>query len=86
MTMVRFAVIQMTAGVEVAANLQAAEELMIAAAGEGAQLIVLPENFSSMGRREADRCALAEPDGAGPVQEFLAQQAALQPLQFLQDF
>ena len=72
MTTVRFSAVQMTSGVEVSANLRAAAESVDAAAGEGAQLVVLPENFSAMGLREADRCALAEPDGCGPVQTFLA--------------
>ena len=76
MTTVRFAAIQMTSGVDVGANLRAAQEQIEAAAADGAQLVVLPENFAAMGRHEADRCAMAEPDGAGPVQTFLAQQAA----------
>ena len=71
MTTVRFAAIQMTTGVGVDANLQIAAELIEKAAREGAQLIVLPENFAAMGLREADRCALAEPDGHGPLQAFL---------------
>jgi nitrilase len=77
MTTVRFAAIQMTTGVGVDANLQIAAELIGKAAREGAQLIVLPENFAAMGLREADRCALAEPDGHGPLQAFLARQAVL---------
>lgn len=76
MTTVRFAAIQMTSGVDVGANLRAAEGHIDAAAADGAQLVVLPENFAAMGRKEADRCVLAEADGTGPVQAFLAQQAA----------
>lgn len=76
MTIVRFAAIQMTSGVDVGANLRAAAEQIDAAAADGAQLVVLPENFAAMGYKEADRCALAEQDGDGPVQAFLAQQAA----------
>jgi nitrilase len=76
MTTVRFAAVQMTSGVAVGENLRAAAESVNAAAGEGAQLVVLPENFAAMGLREADRCALAEPDGGGPVQTFLAELAA----------
>ena len=75
MTTVRFAAIQMTSGAELDANLRAAAQFIDEAAGKGAQLIVLPENFSAMGLREADRCTLAEPDGTGPAQEFLAEQA-----------
>jgi nitrilase len=76
MTTVRFAAIQMTTGVEVGENLQVVTRFIDEAAGEGAQLIVLPENFAAMGCGEADRCALAEPDGDGPLQAFLAEQAS----------
>ena len=33
-------------------------------------MAVLPENFSFMGLRDADKRAVAEPDGDGPVQRF----------------
>ncbi len=76
MTAVWCAAIQMTSGVDVVMNLRTATEYIAMAAGDGAQLVVLPENFSAMGCHEADRCALAEEDGAGLVQDFLAEQAA----------
>lgn len=76
MTTVRVAAVQMTSAIDVAANLATAVESIEAAAAAGAQMVVLPENFASMGRNEADRCALAEPDGGGPLQDFLAQTAA----------
>jgi len=76
MTTVRIAAIQMTTGVEVDANLRVAAAFIGTAADQDAQLIVLPENFAAMGFGEADRCALAEPDGDGPLQAFLAEQAA----------
>jgi predicted amidohydrolase len=76
MTSVRFAAIQMTTGVEVDENLRVAAAFIGKAADQGAQLIVLPENFAAMGFGDADRCALAEPDGDGPLQAFLAEQAA----------
>lgn len=75
MTRLRAAVVQMTSGPGRAQNLAVAGDLIARAAGDGAELIVLPENFSAMGMSEADRCKLAEPDGAGPVQDFLAEQA-----------
>ncbi|MCP5195673.1 MAG: carbon-nitrogen hydrolase family protein [Gammaproteobacteria bacterium] len=61
---------------EVAANLAMAAELLAQAADRGAQLAVLPENFAVMGRRESDQLAVQEIAGAGPIQTFLAEQAA----------
>lgn len=69
------AALQMCSGEEREANLASAGRLLALAAVRGASVAVLPENFSMMARRDADRRALAEADGAGPVQEFLAQQA-----------
>jgi deaminated glutathione amidase len=62
----------MTSGPEVAANLEQARGLLEQAASRGARLAALPENFSFIGLKDADKRAVAEPDGAGPVQEFLA--------------
>jgi deaminated glutathione amidase len=70
------AAIQMTSGPEVAANLAQARALLEAAAGRGARLAALPENFSFMGLKDADKRAVAEADGSGPVQDFLAAIAA----------
>ena len=39
------------------------------------RLAALPENFSFMGLRDADKRAVAETDGEGPVQAFLAEVA-----------
>ena len=69
------AALQMCSGEGREANLATAERLLTLAAARGARVAVLPENFSMMARRDADRRALAEADGAGPVQDFLAQQA-----------
>jgi len=70
------AAIQMTSGLEVDANLATAGRLLAAAAADGACLAVLPENFAFMGRDERDRLAIAEDEGAGPIQDFLAGTAA----------
>ena len=48
---------------------------MAEAARDGAGLIVLPENFAFMGRREQDLCSLREAPGEGPLQQFLGQLA-----------
>jgi nitrilase len=65
----------MTSGAEVGANLREAEKLIARATRAGAQLIVLPENFACMPKAEADRLAVAEDDGRGPIQDFLATRA-----------
>lgn len=73
--MPRAAVIQMCSGPDVAANLASAATLLEAAAEAGAELAVLPENFSFLGRGEADRIDVAEPPVDGDVQGFLAARA-----------
>jgi nitrilase len=60
----------------VAENLAQARTLIEAAHARGARLVALPENFSFMGLKDADKRAHAEADGSGPVQEFLATTAA----------
>jgi nitrilase len=73
---VKAAALQMVSTDVLEENLAAAARLIAAAAHAGAQLVVLPENFYLIGRHEADKVRLAEPDGAGPVQDFLARAAA----------
>jgi deaminated glutathione amidase len=68
----KVAAIQMTSGPEVAANLEQAAALLAEAAARGARLAALPENFCFMGLKDADKRTVAEPDGHGPVQDFLA--------------
>jgi nitrilase len=74
-TAVAVAAIQMTSGPDVAANLAAAGGLLERAAAEGARVAVLPENFSFMGLADADKRAIGERDGDGPVQQFLGARA-----------
>ena len=73
--MPKLAAIQMASGPNVNANLLEAERLIESAAGAGAELVVLPENFAFMGHKESDKLSLREADGEGPLQSFLAQQA-----------
>jgi nitrilase len=73
--MSRAAVIQMTSTASAERNLARACELLASAAEQGARLAVLPENFAIMGRKEADKLALAEPFGSGPMQSVLARTA-----------
>ena len=69
------AAIQMTSGRDVGRNLEEAGRLIGVAAERGAELVVLPENFSFMGALDAERLAAAEQPGEGPAQSFLAEQA-----------
>ncbi len=71
----RIAAIQMNSRGEVAPNLALANDLLADAARRGAQLAVLPENFALMGAHETDKLGVAEPDGEGPIQDFLAHAA-----------
>jgi predicted amidohydrolase len=73
---VKVAALQMTSGPDVAGNLAQAGMLIEAAAGSGARLVALPENFSFMGLKDADKRAVAEGEGSGPVQDFLSATAA----------
>lgn len=73
---VKVAALQMTSGPDVAGNLAQAGALIEAAAGAGARLVALPENFSFMGLKDADKRAVAEAPGGGPVQDFLRATAA----------
>jgi predicted amidohydrolase len=73
---VKVAALQMTSGPDVAANLAQAGALIEAAAGAGARLVALPENFSFMGLKDADKRTVAESAGGGPVQDFLSACAA----------
>ncbi|MDH4276142.1 MAG: carbon-nitrogen hydrolase family protein, partial [Gammaproteobacteria bacterium] len=74
--MYQVAAIQMASGPNVAANLIEAERLIMIAAKEGAKLVVLPENFAIMGMSEQDKVKIREQPGQGPIQAFLAEQAA----------
>jgi deaminated glutathione amidase len=69
------AAIQMTSGHRVEENLETAGTLLRAAKDSGADLACLPENFSFIGLKDADKLAVAEGDDAGPVQQFLSETA-----------
>ena len=73
--MARVAAIQMVSAAGVQANLDAAGRLVAAAAAAGAKLVALPEYFCILGRHETDKVKAGEADGAGPIQEFLADAA-----------
>ena len=69
------AAIQMTSSHVVADNLTAAGKLLREAKDAGADIACLPENFSFIGLRDADKLQVAEPDGTGAVQSFLGDTA-----------
>ncbi|RQZ66641.1 carbon-nitrogen hydrolase family protein [Burkholderia sp. Bp9004] len=71
----RVAALQMVSTPDVARNLAEAGRLIAEAAGDGAQLVLLPEYFCFMGHRDTDKLALAEPYRDGPIQRFLAEAA-----------
>lgn len=71
----KVAVIQMVSGPDVQANLAQARVLLQLAAQRGAELAVLPEYFCLMGQRDADKLAIGEAFGSGPLQQFLAENA-----------
>jgi deaminated glutathione amidase len=69
------AAIQMTSGHCVEDNLDATAKLLREAKEAGAELACLPENFSFIGLKDADKLGVAEADGSGPVQQFLSETA-----------
>jgi nitrilase len=71
----KVAAIQMVSQVSVQENLAAARALLEEAAAAGAQLAVLPEYFCFMGHKDADKLAVRERFGEGPIQDFLRQSA-----------
>jgi deaminated glutathione amidase len=71
----KVAALQMTSGADVQENLKEARSLLQEAHAAEAALAVLPENFAFMGMHDVDKLAIAETDGGGPIQDFLAQTA-----------
>ena len=71
--MPKVAAVQMASGPNFDANLLEAERLIGQAAAEGAQLVVLPENFAMMGMQDRDVLDYREDDGDGPIQRFIAE-------------
>ena len=70
--MAKVAAIQMVSTPEIAENIASARRLITDAARQGAELVLLPEYWPSIGRRDAEKLALAEQPGSGPVQDFMS--------------
>jgi len=68
----KIAALQMVSTPDVDRNVKAASRLIAQAAGGGARLVVLPEYFCLMGRRDDDKLRVAEAAGNGPIQQALA--------------
>ena len=68
----KIAAIQMVSTASVGPNLEAARRLVARAAADGANLVVLPEFFCLLGRRDTDKVDAKEPAGDGPIQHALA--------------
>lgn len=72
---VTLAAIQMTSADDWTVNRDTAARLLAEAADAGAVLAALPEFFPLIHADEQAKFGLAETDGAGPMQDFLAEQA-----------
>ena len=75
--MTRVAAIQLKADGDVEHNLARAKALMDRAVDEGAELLVLPENFAYYNETDLLAAASLESTARGPVKNFLAEQARL---------
>ena len=73
--MTKVAAIQMVSTPMIEENIITARRLIAEAAAQGAQLVLLPEYWPSIGSGDADKLIQAEKPGIGPVQNFLANAA-----------
>ena len=73
--MSKVAAIQMASGPNVQANLAEAARLIDNAVSQGAEMVVLPENFAMMSMTEQERVGIAEQPGEGVIQDFLRSQS-----------
>ncbi len=71
----KVAVIQMVSGADWQANLQEAAALIAEAAGQGAELVLLPENFAVFNTSQLIERGRSEQTEAGPIRQFMADQA-----------
>jgi nitrilase len=70
----RGAVVQLSSTADAEGNLSRAERWIASAAGAGAELVALPENFPYLRREDSERNPLAQ-GLDGPIVQFLREQA-----------
>lgn len=73
--MTRVAVVQMRSSASIKENLDDVEKYLLQARESQVELVVLPENFALMGRKETDKLMIAEQFGEGEIQKILGQLA-----------
>jgi len=66
----------MASGPNVSANLMEVDRLITLAVADGAELVVLPENFALVEWDCKGQLAICETEGQGPIQDFLSAQAS----------
>ena len=69
------ATIQLTSSQIVEQNLSVVETLVVSAAAQGAELIILPENFAALASPQVTEIASRESSVDGPIRRFIAQLA-----------
>ena len=72
---VRVAAVQLNSQDDVEKNIATIADIFKRASDDGVRIAVLPENFALMPRRGRDKAQHAEPEGDGPIQQFLAEHA-----------
>ncbi len=70
--MTKIAAIQMISTPEIEENIASARRLIAEAAQQGAELVLLPEYWPSIGKNDAEKIAQAEEAGLGPIQDFMS--------------
>ena len=73
--MVQVAAIQMVSTHDIDANLEEARRLLAEAAGAGAKVAVLPENFAVLATAQMLECGRREAGSEPVIRRFLAEQA-----------
>src|SRR4051812_48125549 len=72
---IKVAAVQMVSTPDVEENFTVARRLIAEAAGQGAQLVLLPEYWPVMGMQDTDKLGLAEALDGGPIQRFMSELA-----------
>lgn len=73
--MTKVAAIQMVSTPDIGENIESARRLIAEAVQQGAELVLLPEYWPSIGKSDKEKLAQAEEPGAGPVQDFMSAMA-----------